>query len=182
MRLKLATVAVIVMALTVTIGASAFTTGSVSRSSNVNVVTDDVGLIGLSDGTSGGLVYQNSTGALEIDFTKGGANGANTAATFELGNQTDPTNQSAFNITNNDAESHDLTVEYTGVNDGNTDANIQFKIYDNTGSSAATVTDESTSDTITGAASGSTYYVVIVVDTHGLDDTADLSGTLTISA
>lgn len=183
MRLKIAGVAVVVIALLVTLGASAYTTGSVTRSSNVNVVTDDQGLIALSDGTSGGLVAQNSTGALAIDFTNGGASGVNTAAHFELGNPSDPTNQSAFNISNLDAETHDLTVTYSGAGGtSDTDANIQFQIYDSTGTQVATVSEESTSATITGASSGATYYVVIVVDTHGLDSTVDLSGTLEVSA
>lgn len=183
MRIKLAAVAMVVIAITATLGASAFTTGSVDRSSSVNVVNDDTGLLALSDGTSGGLVYQNASGALEIDFTKGGASGVNTEATFTLGNTADPTNQSAFNISNLDAESHDLTVEYAGAGGtSDADANLQFNIYNSTGSNIATVSEETTSATITGAASGATYYVVITVDTHGLDSTADLSGTLKVSA
>ena len=183
MRLKLATVAVAVIAITATLGVSAYTTGSVDRSSSVNVVTDDAGLIGLADGTSGNLVQQNSTGALDIDFGRNGATGVNTAAHFELGNPSDPTNQSAFNVTNNDGEAHDLTIEYTGVTESqDTDANIEFQVYDSTGTSVGTVSEESTSLTITGASSGATYHVVIVVDTHGLDTNADLSGTLTVSA
>lgn len=176
-------IAMVVVAVTATLGASAYTTGSLDRSSNVNVVSDDAGLIGLIDGTSGDLVQQNATGALTIDFTRGGASGANTEAHFELGNPSDATNQSAFNITNNDAEAHDLTVEYTGAGGtGDTDANIQFQVYDGTGTQVATVSEESTSATISSVASGNTLYVVIVVDTHGLDTSTDLSGTLTVSA
>lgn len=183
MRTKIVVLAMVVVTVTATLGVSAFTTGSVTRNSNVNVVSDDQGLIALSDGTSGGLVAQNSTGALNIDFTAGGASGVNTASHFELGNPADPTNQSAFNISNLDAEPHDLTVAYTGAGGtSDVDANLQFQIYDSTGTQVATVSEENTSATITGAASGATYYVVIVVDTHGLDSTADLSGTLEVSA
>lgn len=183
MRTKIIVLSMVLIAVTATLGASAFTTGSVSRSSNVNVVTDDQGLIALSDGTSGGLVTQNASGALNIDFTSGGASGVNPSAHFELGNPSDPTNQSAFNVSNLDAESHDLTVQYTGAGGtSDADANLQFQIYDDTGSQVGTVSEESTSTSISGAASGATYYVVIVVDTHGLDSSADLSGTLTVSA
>lgn len=182
MRLKLAAVAMVAIAVTATLGVTAFTTGSVARSSNVDVVTDDKGLIALEDGTSGDLVAQNSTGALSIDFTAGGAGGVNTEAHFELGNPADPTNQSAFNVTNLDAETHDLTVKYTGAGGtSDTDANIQFQIYDSGGTQVGTVSEESTSTTISGVASGTTHYVVIVVDTHGLDSTADLSGTLEVA-
>lgn len=183
MRTKIVVLAMVVIAVTATLGVSAYTTGSVTRDSNVNVVTDDKGLIALSDGTSGGLVAQNSTGALNVDFTAGGASGVNTAAHFELGNPSDPTNYSAFNISNLDAESHDLTVSYTGAGGTtDTDANMEFQIYDSAGTKVGTVSEESTSATITGASSGATYYVVIVVDTTGLDSTADLSGTLEVSA
>jgi len=183
MQTRVLTVAMVVIAISAAVGMSAYTTGNVTRSSNVDVVTDDKGLIGLEDGTSGGLVTQNNSGALNVDFTGGGGNGANPSAHFELGNPNDANNQSAFNITNNGAESHDLTIEYTGVSETmDADANIQFQVYDSTGASAATVSEESTSATINGVASGTTHYVVIVVDTNGLDSTADLSGTLKVSA
>ena len=172
--------AVIIVA--ATLGASAYTSGTVKRSSTVNVVNDDTGLLALADGTSGGLVFQNASGALEIDFTKGGAGGVNAESHYELGNPADAVNQSAFNITNLDAESHDITVSYTGANAGDADANIEFQIYDSSKVKIATVSEEVTSDTITGAASGATYYVVIVVDTNGVSSGTDLSGTLEVSA
>ena len=182
MRRKFTVLAVAFIAISATLGASAYTTGSVSRSANISVVNDDVGLIALSDGTSGPLVFQNASGALEIDFTKGGASGVNTASHYELGNPADAVNQSAFNITNNDAEAHDLTISYTGAALGDADANIEFTVYDSSGAVAATVSEESTSATISGAAAGSTYYVVIVVDTYGVQSGTNLSGTLKVSA
>jgi hypothetical protein len=182
MTKKIIPIAVIVIALTATLGVSAYTTGSLDRSSNVNVVSDDIGLIGLEDGTSGSLVQQNSSGALTVDFTNAGGSGVNTEAHFELGNPSDATNQSAFNITNNDGEAHDLTVKYTGADTGDGDANIQFQIHDSTGTQVATVSEDSTSATISSVSSGSTYYVVIVVDTHGVTTGEDLSGTLSVSA
>ena len=46
-----------------------------------------------------------------------------------------------------------------------------------------TANEEGSSATLSGVASGDVHYVVIVVDTHGLDSsTDDLSGTLTVSA
>lgn len=183
MRNTIAVLFVAVLAVGAVIGASAYTSGSVSRSANVNVVSDDTGLIGLTDGTSGDLVYQDTSGQLAIDFTAGGAGGVNSDATFSLGDSTDLTNQNAFNITNNDATSHDLTIEYTGAGaTGDGTAAISFRIYDGTGTEVATVTEESTSATITGAASGASYDVVIEIDTTGLSNADDLSGTLTVSA
>lgn len=162
-------------------GASAYTSSSVKRAGNMNVVNDDTGLLALDDGTSGNLITQNQTGALNIDFTKGGATGVNTEAHFEFGNPSDPTNQTAFNITNLDAEPHDITVSYTGAQIGDSDANVQFQIYDDTGTPVATVSEESTSATLKSVSSGTTYYVVLVVDTYGVDSSTDFSGTLEFS-
>ena len=180
-KVKIGLLAVMLVVASGAFAASAYTSGSVERSANVNVVNDDTGLISLQDGNSGSLVYQNSTGALEIDFTAGGAGGANTAAHFELGDPANANTTYAFNITNLDAESHDFTVSYSGT-DSNTASNIEFQIYDSTNTLVGTADEEGTSASLTGVASGETLYVVVVVDTHGLDSTADLSGTLTISA
>lgn len=183
MRLKTASIALLVVALVAAFGATAYTTGSVERSSNVDVVSDDAGLIGLEDGTSGDLVKQNGSGALTIDFTRGGGSGVNPSADYELGNPNDPTNQTAFNVTNNGGAAVDLTVDYTeDAADSDGDANIEFRIYDSGGTLVDTVSEESGSATITDVASGTTHYVVIVVNTHGLDTNDDLSGTLNVSA
>jgi hypothetical protein len=183
MRYKIGAVTLTLVLVASVLGASAFTSGSVERTSNVNVVNDDTGLLALEDGTSGGLVFQNSSGALEIDFTKGGAGGANVESHYELGNPSDPTNQTAFNITNNDDESHDIKVSYTGAGGtADTDDNIKFQVYDSNGDLQGTVSEESTSQTFTAVSSGSTLYVVMVVDTYGLDNSSDLSGTLKVSA
>ena len=178
---KIGVFVVALVVLSVAVAATAFTSGSVDRQANVNVVSDDTGLIGLTDGTSGGLVFQNASGALEIDFTKNGAGGANTEAHFELGNPNNPTNQTAFNVTNNAATAKDMTFDFSGSDSQDADANIEFQIYDSSGTQVATLSEESGSVTVTGVASGETLYVVMVIDTHGLDSTADLSGTLTIS-
>jgi len=182
MNRELQLLTVLVVSATLIVGASAFTTGSVERSSNVNVVADSSGLIGLADGTSGDLVYLNASDAIEIDFSNTGASGVNPSAQYELGNPADASNQSAFNITNNAGSAQDITIEYTGVSETtDADANIEFQIYDSSGTKVATVTEESTSATITGAGSGSTYHVVVVVNTHGLSSGNDLSGTVNVS-
>lgn len=179
MKAKITGMVIVLVVASAVLGASAFTSGSVERNSNVNVVSDDKGLIGLSDGTSGPLVYQNSTGALEIDFTNGTAQGANVDGHFELGNKNDA-NQSAFNVTNNDDESHSMTLNYTpNSDDSDGTANLEFLVYDGSGTKVATATEESSASFT--AAAGETFNVVIVVDTHGLTTSDDLSGTLKVS-
>ncbi|QLG63214.1 hypothetical protein [Halorarum salinum] len=181
-KIKIGLIAVMLVVTSGAFAASAYTSGSVDRAANVNVVNDDTGLIALQDGNSGDLVYQNSSGALEIDFTNGSASGVNTAAHFELGDQANANESYAFNLTNLDAEGHDFTFEYSGTDSEDDDENLQFQVYDDTGVLQTTVSEESGAVNLNGVASGDTYYVVIVVDTHGLTSNSDLSGTLTISA
>lgn len=182
MQLKMVALTMTLILVAAAFGTTAFTSGTVERSANVNVVNDDTGLLALADGTSGPLVYQNSSGALEIDFTKGGAGGVNAESHYELGDPANPVSENAFTLSNLDAESHDIALSYTGADAGDADANIKFRVFESGGTEVATVSEESTSATISGAASGSTYYAVIVVDTHGVSSSTDLSGTLKVSA
>lgn len=178
-RLKVGLMAVMLVVASGAFAASAYTSGSVERTANVNVVSDDAGLIALQDGTDGELVYQNGTGALAIDFTQGGAEGVNTAAHFEIGDPADANSTYAFNVTNLDTEAHSFTFEYTGPSQ-NGDNNIQFQVYDSNGGPLGTANEEG-STASANLGSGDTAYVVLVVDTYGLDNTTDLSGTLNIS-
>lgn len=188
MRLKIAVLMMAVIAITATLGASAYTTGEVSRSSTVDVVTDADGLIALADGSSGNLVYTDgTTGELAIDVTAGtsSATGVNGDATFKLGNESAPTTKAAFSITNKDSAARDLTVTYTdsgtGTDTTGDSANVAFKVYNSTGTLIGTASEES-SLTLTSVASAETHYVVVVIDTTGLGKAADLSGTLKVSA
>ena len=183
MKAKLAILAIVVLVASATLGAMAYTTGSVSRSVSADVVTDDTGLISLQAGQSG-LVYQKNSGALTVDFTnKATAGGVNVDAKFEIGDTANANSSYAFNVTNLDAESHDFTFDYSGTTNATTDTdpNIQFKVYDAAGNEVGMASEEGASGLVTISA-GETVYVVVVVDTHGLDSTADLSGTLKISA
>lgn len=180
-KLKIGVLVVLVVAASAAFAASANTTGGVDRDSNVNVVSDDVGLLSIQDGTTGGLVYQNSSGALNIDFTKGGANGVNTAANFSIGDTSSANTSYAFNVTNQDTTNHDITFDYSGSDSLDGDDNIQFRVYDSTGSSLGTASEEGSFTTTSEVTPGETVYVVLVVDTYGLDTSADLSGTLSIT-
>ncbi|WP_302080711.1 hypothetical protein [Salinibaculum rarum] len=180
-------VAGIILVAGVSVGTSAFTSATVERQADANVVADENGLLGLTDGNSGNLVYQNAADQLAINFTQGTATGANTDALFELGNPAAPGTSKAFQVTNNDAESHQITAAYTlDADDGNTVANLEFQVYDNTGALVGTVTEEGQTVSMD-AAAAETYDVVVVVDTgHGtgtdtLTSAKDLSGTLALT-
>lgn len=181
--MKTLLVAGIILVAGVSVGTSAFTSATVERQANADVVTDQNGLLGLTDGNSGNLVYQNADDQLAINFENGTALGANTDALFELGDSDNPGASQAFLVTNNDAESHQMTAAYTpNADDGNADANIEFRVYDNAGALVGTVDEEGTTVSMD-AAAGESYNVVVVVDTgHGaagtLTSVDDLSGTL----
>ncbi|ERH01105.1 MAG: hypothetical protein J07HN6_02737 [Halonotius sp. J07HN6] len=171
---------------TVSIGASAFTAATVERSANVDVVADNEGLLALTDGNSGNLVSQDgSTEQLGIDLESGTAAGANPNATFELGNPTGPTTSNAFTIKNQDNEQHQINVEYTGATTNGED-NLKFEIYDSTGASVGTVTEEGTAASFK-APADKTFYTVVTVDTGGgsaatdLTSSSDLSGTISLT-
>ena len=171
---------------TVSIGASAFTAATVERSASVDVVADNEGLLALTDGNSGDLVFQDgSTEQLGIDFASGDAAGANPNATFELGDPADPTVSNAFTIENQDAEQHQINVAYTGATQ-NSEENLNFEIYDSTGTSVGTVTEEGTTASFT-APAAETFYTVVTVDTGGgsaatdLTSADDLSGTISFT-
>lgn len=173
------------------IGAAAYTSASVDRSATIDVVTDDTGLIGLGTGTSGDLIAHNN-GALAIDLTAGTASGANVESTFTFGDEADAANAYAFTVTNNDTAGRDVTLDYalTNTDPDSNNPNVQFKVYDNTGAAVETdtngntisIADESASYTITSAGAGTAYHVVLTIDTTNLDSTADLSGTLSVTA
>ena len=178
-------VAGIILVAGVSVGTSAFTTAQVDRQANVDVVADETGLLGLTDGNSGDLVFQDTSGQLGIDFTEGTAGGANTNALFELGNPDDPTGSQAFMITNNDVESHTINTEYrANTSDATTDDNLKFEIYDGSGALVDTVSAAGNTASFT-AGANTAHYVVVTVDTGYSSDLlgpdADLSGTLGFS-
>ncbi len=174
-------VAGILLVAGVTVGTSAFTTADIDRQADVNVVADQQGLLGLTDGSSGNLVYQNSNDQLAIDFTNGSAQGANTDALFRLGNPNDVTNSQAFIVTNNDDEDHQIDAAYTGSDSVTAEDNLRFEVYDSSGTSVGTISASGTNATWS-ATQNTEYYVVITVDTgHSADlvtSSEDLSGTL----
>jgi hypothetical protein len=170
----------------VSFGATAFTSATVDRNANIDVVADSNGLLALTDGNSGNLVFQDaSTEQLGIDFTSGTAAGANVNATFELGDPAGPTASNAFNVENRDDEQHQINVAYTGASTNGED-NLNISVYDDTGAFLDSATEEGTTASFT-APAGNTFYVVLTVDTGlgaaptDLTSASDLSGTISFT-
>jgi hypothetical protein len=178
-------VALLLLVAAASIGTSAFTTASIDRASNIDVVADDQGLLALVDGTSGPLVYLNNE-QLAIDVEQGTAAGVNTDAQFVLGDTADSVAEHAFAVVNNDAESHLIIAEYAaGSDDANDDENVVFAVFDASGNSVATLSEESGAQSFD-AGAGETFYVVVTIDTGHetttvLTSSTDLSGTLSFT-
>jgi len=173
------------------IATAAYSSATIERNANINVVTDDAGLIALADDGSSSFITKNSSGALTIDLTDASDNGGvNAESTYTFGNTGDAANDYAFTITNNDQSSRSISLGYVldgSDPDTNTDS-LQFKIYDSSGAAVETDTNGNITSTVVeggsyslSAAAGTTYYVVLQVDTTGLTSSADLSGTLSVT-
>lgn len=187
MRSKVVVLVGVLVLASTAFGASAFTSATIDRSATMDVKTDDKGLIALEDGTSGPLVHQKSSGALEIDLAESQTAGANINSTYKFGNPSDPVNQTAFNITNRGGETHDVSLEYVlnNADTGSSAQNVKYMVYDPDDSdpdtAEYTVTEEDSGPKTLTLTSGETYNVVVVIDTNSEVVTGDdLSGTLKV--
>lgn len=176
------------------LSSAGFSAGTMDRDATIEVATDEDGFVGLLDGNpTSGFVTKQSDGTLGIDFTAGGAGGANEDAMFVLGDPNDPVADHAFRIVNRDSRAHDVTIGYDLASNGgeasgpdsltfeffhdvggdqSVDGDPSYSISENTGSNQATATN---------VGSGEVVYVVVTVDTTGLSSSEDLSGTLNVS-
>lgn len=184
---RVGVIAVILLVSTGLIGASSFTTATLERDTNIDVVADDSGAIALTDETSGSIIYTKTNGQLGIDFSNAGsASGINVNSTYELGDPDDPTGSAGFNITNNDGTSHTVNLTYSLNNPGDdndgTDE-VDFRVFNKSAGQVFTVSEEGVGNEAT-LSSGETWAVVVVVDTtaDGVDKNSDLSGTLNVTA
>jgi len=163
-------------------GASALSTGYVDRTASIDVVADDSGLIGLTDGNAGSLV-DTSGDKLTIDFSQASASGANADGHFELGDPANGNQTHAFNITNNDNAAHTLSLNYTlDTDDSESGANVTYEVYDSTNTQLLKATDENgeQSSSTDAVSSGETVHAVVIVDTTDKTSSDDLSGTLRV--
>ena len=186
MRYKALAFAGVLVLASVAFGASAFTSSTITRDSTIDVTTDTNGLIALEDHSTGTLIDEQS-GQLNIDLSRAAAGtGVNVDSTYTFGDTSSPFTKRAFNITNNGDQSVTLDITYTGVDStaiGDGNDQVAFKVYDNSGSNVANVSEESG---ISGhaIASGESLSVILVIDTtYGTVSSADtLSGTLKVVA
>lgn len=172
-------IATVLLLSTTVVASSAFTTVSLDRQANVDVVSDENGIIALQAHPDSGVVSGTDNGALRIDFDRADTGaGANVKSTYTVGSTSNPTSSYAFNITNRNTGPINLTVDYT-LDSAVTGSNVQFSLYDAGGTAVGTAEPGSaTSQSLT---QGETLYVVVEI-TAGADPADDLSGTLTISA
>lgn len=140
------------------------------------------------DGNTGPLLLQAGDVAgisaeaddLLLDTATGSAAGVAPDARYTYGDPAAPTDRPAFTLTNADGDTHRLTIAYSGTDDEDTDANVQFRVHDADGHRLVTASEES--GTVAVDLDGNErVYVVVVIDTHGLSTTTDLSGSLDLT-
>lgn len=172
--------ALLVVMVTGALSAGAYTTFSADRTATLDIVNDASGIVELAPGNST-IVTTDTDGALDIDATNTGASGVNVDSTLSIGDTASPTTDYAFSVTNGVGSAKDITLSYAAATDP-ANTQLTFTVYDSAGAQVATF-NEGGSYTITGAGSGSTYYVVLDADTTGTTaSTDDLSGTLTVTS
>lgn len=172
-RVVLLAVAVVALlgaqaSLAATVGAESAATGSVAVEEGAGPLVLDAGEV---DGVS------DAPGELLIETARGSAGGVAPDARYTYGDPGAPTATPAFTLTNAEATAHRLTLEYTGDDIEDADANVQFRVYDAEGRRLATATEES-GPVAVDMAGHERVYVVVVIDTHGLTTASDLSGSL----
>ena len=192
-------------------GTGAFTAMSASRDTNIDVVTDSDGLIGLVDTTDGDVVRTTDNGELTIDFTAdGNAGGVNVDSQYQVGyirasdkgfipsglnDQIDDTDATAFEVVNNDTQAHTLNASYECNADDIGNASVFWQFNVKTRQHQMEVSGTDTYDSIQEVPKvnqddsrflpGDSIGVSFLVDTSGVTqdpDDLDLSGTLTITS
>ena len=175
---RIFTLAVVGLLVATAFSASAFTTGYVDRTATINVASDSNGLIQLSDGSSGDLIH-TTNGELSIDFSNGGASGANSNASFTIGESSKANETYAFSISHTANNMRSLSVNYTIDSDPNVGTeNIIFTVYDDTGKEQFSASEESSASNAYTLSASETVYVVVTVDTTGVSSGQALDGTL----
>lgn len=162
------------------IGATAYTSAAVTRDATIGVKTDSTALITLTASATFSQITEDGTGQLAINFTS-----LNGDSEFVFGDTSAPGTTNAFSLS--PSESRDVTLAYSlnSTDPAASNPNVQFDVYTDDGTTVTSVAtaSEEASGTITGATAGTTYYVVLTLDTTNVDtSTTDLSGTLTITA
>lgn len=107
----------------------ASTSAELTRTSNVQVDTDDKGLISLTPNPDYGMVEVNET--LSIDPQNVGANSMNPTSILTLGDTTNPSQDDAFTIQNKSMDQLNLSISLNaGSNYDSTSGSVTYYIYD----------------------------------------------------
>jgi hypothetical protein len=164
------------------LGTGAYTSASLERDSNIDIVSDSSGVLALKDELPSDIV-QEVDDQLVVDFGMGSGKGVAPGSVYNL----DP----AFSITNYDTVSHDVTLtydldDYSGGSPAW--ANIFFTVTDGEGDSYSFGAKEQNSGdantvTIPDVGPGETLLVKMRVDVKDDASTSDnLNGTIEVSA
>lgn len=176
MQRKTVLVIAVMLIASAVIGTAAFNSGEVNRTVSVDVVGDDNALTGLGPGSSS-LVYWDANNVLNIDFGNSAATGVNADSNYTVGDNSTPTSNYAFNVTNNADSSHTYTLSYA-FDTAPSSGDVKFHVYNSTGALKGTATNSSSASI--SLATSETAYVVMELDATGATVSDNLSGTLKI--
>lgn len=177
MQSRTMVVAVALVAVVGVTGASAFTTATVARDAQIDVATDANSIITIEDGGAPGASV-TSDGQIELDAD---GDSLNQDANFTYGDETDPTSNAVFKLTNGDDATQQLTLNYDA--DSGSPGAVKLFVMEQ-GASDSTMINSGGSETVT-VSSSNTVYVAMAVETpDSVSGTTsdEISGTLYINA
>lgn len=157
------------------IGAIAFTTGSVDREITIDIASDDEAIIGLSPGMTDAVEIVD--GVLTIDTDTAESEGLNPDGEFVYGDPDAPTDLFAFSVTNNDDNEREFTFGLDDFELGG-EAELRLPLYDADGGLIGDLTPGS--DQSVTLESTEMMYVHLVINSAGLDEEDEMSGTLRV--
>lgn len=158
------------------VGSTAYTSMTLDRQSNINVVADDSGIVQLNPGSVS--FVDQVDGELTIDVTRGGASGVNVNSVLLMGNNNNPTQSYAFSVINNDDRERTMNFDYVLDNSTFTSSVVTFDMYDSSENSISSFSNQNSGSAT--LSSGEEVFVVMEVDTSEVNQGEDLSGTLSI--
>lgn len=178
--MKISIILVILLSSGVFVSTVAFESFNADRSAEIDVVSDDVGLIGLEPGDSS-VVFLQDEDLLTIDLGQTGAQGLNLESVLQVGDDQSPETSQAFIVTNNDQEERDITFNYQLDSEVEPDDSVTFQVFDDQGSNVGEFSDSASLDEQS-LPSGQSFFVTLEIDTSELSSEDDLSGTLVVQA
>lgn len=138
----------------------------------------DIEYISTSSGDTGLLVTDNG---ISLEGSSVGL-GLAPSAIYWFGNHDAPMESFGFSFSHSVEGTPEITVRFDGMNMIDTDIdNIVFTVYDDQGIIMGAVSENERQVTFNGGSPGRTFYVVVLIDTHGLSPDDAIHGVFSVT-